>query len=53
MRCLSVTFVPLTAQSHDRIAFMKWEELLALLNEYVDGTIDPGICEEFEKYMAE
>ena len=31
---------------------MKCEELLALLNEYVDGTIDPGICEEFEKHMA-
>jgi hypothetical protein len=26
--------------------------MLAMLNEYVDGTIDPGICEEFEKHMA-
>ena len=26
--------------------------LLALLNEYVDGTVDPSICEEFEKHMA-
>ena len=31
---------------------MKCEELLAMLNEYVDGTIDPATCEEFEKHMA-
>lgn len=31
---------------------MKCEELLKVLNEYVDGTVDPGICEEFEKHMA-
>lgn len=31
---------------------MKCQELLALLNEYVDGTVDPAICEEFEKHMA-
>lgn len=31
---------------------MKCEELLTLLNEYVDGTVDPGICEQFEKHMA-
>ena len=31
---------------------MKCEELLALLNEYVDGTVDPAICEEFEKHLA-
>ena len=31
---------------------MKCEELLAMLNEYVDGTVDPAICEEFEKHMA-
>lgn len=31
---------------------MKCEELLAMLNEYVDGTVDPSICEEFEKHMA-
>lgn len=31
---------------------MKCEEMLALLNEYVDGTIDPSICAEFEKHMA-
>lgn len=31
---------------------MKCEEMLAVLNEYVDGTIDPAVCEEFEKHMA-
>lgn len=30
---------------------MKCEDLLALLNEYVDGTIDPAICDEFEHHM--
>jgi hypothetical protein len=30
---------------------MKCEELLAFLNEYVDGTVDTGICDEFEKHM--
>jgi len=31
---------------------MKCEELLAMLNEYVDGTVDPGVCGEFEKHLA-
>lgn len=31
---------------------MKCHELLALLNDYVDGAVDPAICEEFEKHMA-
>lgn len=31
---------------------MKCEELLALLNEYVDGTVDPAVCGEFDKHMA-
>ncbi len=31
---------------------MKCEELLAMLNEYVDGTVDPAVCEDFEKHMA-
>ncbi len=31
---------------------MKCEELLKLLNEYVDGTVDPAICAEFEQHMA-
>jgi anti-sigma factor RsiW len=32
---------------------MKCEELLAYLNDYVDGTVDPAICEEFQKHMAD
>ena len=31
---------------------MKCEELLKMLNEYVDGTVDPANCEDFEKHMA-
>lgn len=31
---------------------MKCEELLKMLNEYVDGSVDPVVCEEFEKHMA-
>ena len=31
---------------------MKCAELLAVLNEYVEGTVDPALCEEFEKHMA-
>jgi anti-sigma factor RsiW len=31
---------------------MKCEELLSMLNDYVDGTADAAICEEFEKHMA-
>lgn len=31
---------------------MKCEELLAMLNEYVDGTVDPAVCDEFQKHMA-
>ena len=31
---------------------MKCEELLAMLNDYVDGGVDPGVCEEFEKHLA-
>ncbi len=31
---------------------MNCQDLLALLNEYVDGTVDPALCEEFEKHMS-
>jgi hypothetical protein len=31
---------------------MRCEELLALLSEYVDGTIDPAICESFQEHLA-
>jgi len=30
---------------------MKCEELLAMLNDYVDGDIDPGVCEAFEGHL--
>ncbi len=32
---------------------MKCEELLAALNEYVDGDIDPGICDAFEEHLKD
>lgn len=31
---------------------MKCEELLKALNDYVDGDIDPAICEGFEEHLA-
>lgn len=31
---------------------MKCEELLKALNDYVDGDIDPAICEGFEAHLA-
>ena len=31
---------------------MKCEDLLAALNEYVDGSIEPAVCEQFEEYLA-
>ena len=31
---------------------MKCEDMLAQLNEYVDGSIDPAICAEFDRHMA-
>ncbi|MCX7827145.1 MAG: zf-HC2 domain-containing protein [Verrucomicrobiae bacterium] len=31
---------------------MKCDQLLALLNDYVDGDVDPALCEEFEKHLA-
>ncbi len=30
---------------------MKCDELLKALNDFVDGDIDPGICEEFEHHL--
>jgi anti-sigma factor RsiW len=30
---------------------MKCEELLAVLNEYMDGEIDPAICKAFEEHL--
>ena len=31
---------------------MKCEELLRALSDYVDGDIDPSICEEFEQHLS-
>ena len=31
---------------------MKCQDLMAVLNDYVDGEVDPALCEEFEKHMA-
>ena len=31
---------------------MKCQDLMAVLNDYVDGEIDPALCEEFERHMA-
>ena len=28
------------------------DELLALLNQYVDGEADPAVCKEFEAHLA-
>lgn len=30
---------------------MKCEDLLRMLNDYVDGDIDPAVCETFEKHL--
>jgi hypothetical protein len=32
--------------------FMKCEELLKMLNEYVDGTLEPDMCEQFQQHLA-
>ena len=31
---------------------MTCDELLKALNEYVDGTLEPGVCEAFEHHLA-
>jgi anti-sigma factor RsiW len=31
---------------------MKCEELMAALNEYLDGKVDAPICQEFKKHLA-
>ena len=30
---------------------MTCEELLAALNQYVDGELEPGICEPFQQHL--
>lgn len=31
---------------------MNCDELLKALNDYVDGRVDPGVCEQFEAHLA-
>ena len=31
---------------------IKCQDLLALLNDYVDGAVDSEVCEEFERHLA-
>lgn len=31
---------------------MKCEDLLRMLNDYVDGDIDPAVCDDFEEHLA-
>jgi anti-sigma factor RsiW len=31
---------------------MRCDELLQALNDYVDGDVDPAVCEEFEQHLA-
>jgi RNA polymerase sigma-70 factor (ECF subfamily) len=35
------------------ITTMKCEELLATLNEYVDGDLEPGICSPFQEHLKD
>ena len=30
---------------------MKCEELLRMLNDYVDGDIDPAVCDQFQDHL--
>jgi anti-sigma factor RsiW len=32
---------------------MNCEELLAALNEYVDGNVDPAICDAFQEHLRD
>jgi anti-sigma factor RsiW len=49
---LTCNFFPYRGSIPTEREIMKCEELLKMLNEYVDGTVDPAICEEFEQHMA-
>lgn len=31
---------------------MKCDELLAMLNDYVDGDLEPGVCEELRRHLV-
>ena len=32
---------------------MNCDDLLKALNEYVDGTLEPGVCEQFQQHLAD
>jgi len=32
---------------------MKCEDLLAALNDYVDGDVDPAVCEAFQEHLKD
>lgn len=32
---------------------MKCDQLLKLLNDYVDGEVDPAICQELQKHLGD
>lgn len=32
---------------------MKCEDLLRMLNDYVDGDIDPAVCDSFEEHLQD
>lgn len=46
-----VTKRPPAAQDQQGRLVMKCTDLMALLNDYVDGAIDPALCAEFERHM--
>lgn len=31
---------------------MNCDDMLEILNEYVDGTLEPGVCEQFQQHLA-
>jgi hypothetical protein len=32
---------------------MTCDDLLKTLNEYVDGTLEPGVCDQFQQHLAD
>jgi hypothetical protein len=31
---------------------MNCDDMLKILNEYVDGTLEPGVCAQFQQHLA-
>lgn len=44
--------MPDSRLSTPKVKAMKCKDLLALLGDYVDGAVDPALCEEFERHMS-